>query len=372
VIILLTLAYVACVLVAFRVIKIRVHPFTVAVAAVIGVVLLGGIVTVWNLAAPMTGQITLKRNVVQITPDVREFVSKVHVDSNQLVKKGEPLFEISSERFQDAVDQAKASLAASESGVSQLEAAVAAAEAGVKQSEADEGIARVNIDTAEQIRRRSPNAVAELKVAEAEAAYLGAQAGTQVARSTQKQAESSLAVARSSVDVARAALRQAEFNLEKTTYRSPVDGRTINFQIREKTPVARWQFTTAGTIMDMSDSVIIAVYPQNLLKYVNAGDAVEMAFMRKPGMIATGKVDAVVQYTGEGQFVAGGSVPSVATVGSKGFLVVRIRLDDEELAKTLPLGAAGTVAVYSKFGKPFHVISKIALRIKGYTYYLPS
>jgi hypothetical protein len=31
-----------------------------------------------------------------------------------------------------------------------------------------------------------------------------------------------------------------------------------------------------------------------------------------------------------------------ATIGSKGFLVVRIRLSDEQLSSTLPLGAAGT------------------------------
>jgi hypothetical protein len=60
-----------------------------------------------------------------------------------------------------------------------------------------------------------------------------------------------------------------------------------------------------------------------------------------------------------------------ANIGSKGFLVVRISLDDEELAKTLPLGAAGTTAIYSGFGKPFHSISKIALRMKGWLYYLP-
>jgi len=53
------------------------------------------------------------------------------------------------------------------------------------------------------------------------------------------------------------------------------------------------------------------------------------------------------------------------------FLVVRIRLDEEEVPKKLPLGAAGTTAIYTNSGKPFHLISKIALRIKGWMYYLP-
>jgi multidrug resistance efflux pump len=145
----------------------------------------------------------------------------------------------------------------------------------------------------------------------------------------------------------------------------------MNLQIREQTPVARWQFTSVGTIMDLSSTRIVVIYPQNLLKYVKSGDKSEIAFMRKPGVIATGTVDAVVQYTGEGQFVASGTLPVAATIDSKGFLAVRIRLDDKDFAKTLPLGAAGTTAIYTDFGKPFQIISKIALRIKGWLYYLP-
>ncbi len=368
---LITLAYLACVYAAFTVLKIKVRPFSVAVATVIGVFLLGSIVTGWKLAAPMTGQMTLKRVVVQITPDVREFVSKVHVKSNDLVEKGQPLFEISQDRFQNAVDQATATLAATESTVSQLEAEVTTAEATIKKSDADKAVAKARIDTAKHLQRSAPTAIAKLKIAEADASYKAAKANSQTARASLKQSQSFLAAARDSVDVERAALNLAEFNLSQTTYRSPVDGQVMNLQVREGTPVARWQFTSVGTIMDLSNTVIAAVYPQNLLKYVKSGDSVEIAFMRKPGQIATGTVDAVVKYTGEGQFVAGGTLPVAATIGSKGFLVVRISLDDEELAKTLPLGAAGTTAIYSGFGKPFHSISKIALRMKGWLYYLP-
>lgn len=370
-ILLLTLAYLACVLVAFKVIKIKVNPVSVAVAALIGVIMLGGIVTVWKLASPMSGQMTLRRTVLRIVPNQREFVTKVHVESNQLVSKGDPLFEVSSERFQNAVDQATASLAAAEAKVSQFEASVTAAEASVRKADADAGIAKANIDTAERLRRSSPGAVAKLKIAEAEAAYDAAVANAQVARASLDEAKSSLTAAQYSVEVAQAGLNAAQYQLSQTVYRSSVDGRLINFQVREQTPVARWQFTSVGTLMDLSDSAVLAIYPQNLLKNVSPGDSVEVAFRRQPGRIATGKVDQVIPYTGEGQFAAGAKLPVVATVGAKGFLAVRIHLDDAELAKSLPLGAAGTTAIYTGFGKPFHIISKIALRIKGWLYYLP-
>lgn len=370
-IILISLVYVACVLVAFRVVKIKVNATSVAVAALVGVVLLAGIVTVWNLGSPISDQLTLRRTIVRIVPNEREFVTKVHVQGYDLVKKGQPLFEISRDRFQYAVDQASASLAAAEAKVSQLEASVTAAEASVRKAEADTGGAKAQIDTAKILRRSSPGAVAKIKIAEAEASFLAAQANTEASKASLQQAQSSLAAARFGVEAAQAALSTAQYGLSQTTYRSPVDGRVINFQIREQTPVARQQAWAVGTIMDLSDSAVIAIYPQNLLKRVAPGDSVEIAFRRHPGTIATGKVETVVNYTGEGQFAANDRVPVAATVGSKGFLAVRILLDDEELAKTLPLGAAGSVAIYTGFGGPFHIISKIVVRMKGWLYYLP-
>ena len=47
-----------------------------------------------------------------------------------------------------------------------------------------------------------------------------------------------------------------------------------------------------------------------------------------------------------------------------------INLDDEQLAKELPLGAAGTTAIYTDFAAPFHVITKITVRIKAWMYLL--
>jgi multidrug resistance efflux pump len=145
----------------------------------------------------------------------------------------------------------------------------------------------------------------------------------------------------------------------------------MNFQLREGTPVARWRFTSVGTVEDYSDTAIAAIFPQNLLRNVKAGDVVEIAFKSKPGQIASGKVEAVIKYTGEGQFMPTGVLPSAADVGSKGYLAVRIRLDDDELAKQLPLGAAGTTTIYTDFGQPLHLISKITIRIKAWLYYLP-
>ncbi len=367
----LVLCYVICVFVVFRVIKIRPTPASVAASVVVGVVMLGGVVIGWMMSAPMTGKMMLWRRVLEVIPDVREFVSQVHVESNQFIRKGEPLFEIRQDRFQDAVDQSMAQMAAAKATVTQLEAAVEAAEAAVRKSEADTGAARANLDTALAVKQELAGAIARLKVEETQQGFRAAQANEQVAKASLKQAQFSLASARHSVDVAQAAVSTATFNLARCTYESPVDGLTMNWQITEGTPAARWRFTSIGTVMDMSNTAIVAILPQNLLKNVKSGDDAEIAFKRRPGRIAAGKVEAIIKYTGEGQFLPDKSLPVAKDVGSKGFLAVRVRLDDEELARQLPLGAAGTVAIYTDVGKPFHLISKITVRMKGWLYYLP-
>lgn len=367
----MTLCYLGCVIIAFRVIRIKVSAASVAVAAVIGILMLGGIVIGWKMAAPMTSQVVVRRLVLQITPDVREFVSKVYVTPDQNVRKGDPLFEILPDRFQNAVDQATAQLASAQAAVSRLEAAQVAAQAASDQSIADAAAAKAQLETALAVRQTQAGAVARLKIEEAEQAYRAAQADNKLKEAAIDQADASLVAAQHSVQVAEAALDIAEFNLSRCTFMAPVDGQVVNWQIREQIPVARWRFASNGTLMDVSDTAIIAVFPQNLLKNVKAGQAVEIVLKRRPGEVLAGSVESVAPYTGEGQMVASSKIPNVSSIGSQGFLAVRIRLDDDELARDLPLGAAGTVAIYTDVGKPLHLISKIAIRMVDWMNYLP-
>ena len=75
----LTVLYPGCVVLAFKVIKIKVNPVSIAVAVLIGMLMLGGVVIERKQSAPMTQQMFLRRYILQFVPDMRGFVSKVHV-----------------------------------------------------------------------------------------------------------------------------------------------------------------------------------------------------------------------------------------------------------------------------------------------------
>ena len=76
---------------------------------------------------------------------------------------------------------------------------------------------------------------------------------------------------------------------------------------------------------------------------------------------------------GPGQFAPSGTIPNAASIGSDGLYAVRIKFDDAAAAKNLSLGSGGTAAIYTTHGKPVHIISKVAIRMKKWlAYVVPS
>ncbi len=372
-IIAITACYIACVLMAFKVIKIKVNPVTIAVAAVVGIMLLSLVIIGWQISSPMSGQMTVHRKVVPLLAgqNSKELITKVHVPSDQLVKKGDVLFEVDPTPNQNSVDRLTAQIEATREQISELESAVEVAAAAIEAAKAGQDYAAAVLATEEGIQKDNPAAIAELKVTVQRNKFASAQAAVDQALAQKKEAEYALATAREAIKATEAELETAKLNLEQCITRAPADGYIMNWQAVEGTMTTTVITSASGTFMDMSSTYVGAVFPQNLLKNVASGDSVEIAFKSHPGEIATGKVDQILEYTGEGQLQPSGILPEAAQIGAKGFLVVRILIDDEELTKELPLGGAGNIAIYTKRGKPFHVISKIALRMKAWMYFAP-
>jgi multidrug resistance efflux pump len=422
----LTIVYTLAVVVLFRLKLLKPRPYPIAGCVVAGVLILGPVIVAWSLCAPMSSRVVTAQYVIQLVPYVKGQVLKVHAQANQPVKKGDLLLEINPEPYQYTLNQVMAQLQAAKDNVKQAGAALAAAkanvakgQAGVTQAkaavaQADAAVANARAGAAKakaadelaiseekialNVQKQFAGAISELNVKKAtqnrqvmDAALKQAEAGVGEAVAGQGQAAAGLAVAQASVEAAEASERQAEFalqtaqsnirsveaqldtarfNVEQWRMLAPADGFVVDWQVQEGTMLVSAPLAPAGTFISTADTFIGAAFPQNHLANVQPGDDVELVLDPFPGRLFKAKVDCVIQATGEGQYSPSGQIPYAAKVGSQGMLVVKIRLSDESCTESLPLGAGGTVAIYTAHGKPVHVISKVAIRMKRWLLYV--
>jgi multidrug resistance efflux pump len=422
----LCIVYTAAVALLFKLKLLKPRPYPIAWVAVAGVLLIGGVVVAWHQYAPMSGRVVTTQYVIQLVPYVKGQVKKVYAQPNQPLKAGDLLLEIDPVPYQYTVNQVQAQLDAAKESVNQARAGLQAADdnvvkarAGVNQAraavdeakaavrgaqdglnkvKAQDDLARTQEQIALNLQKINAGAISVLKVAEAvqtrvaaDAAVTQAESGVTQAQAAERQAEAGVAAAQAAEQQAEAAARQAtftlkvaesnvpalqaqlddaKFNLAQCRMTALVDGYVVNWQVQEGTMLVPMPLAAAGTFIDTTETTIAAAFPQNYLVNVKSGDDVDVVLDPYPGRLFPGKVDTVIEATGEGQYSTSGTIPYAAKIGSDGMLAVKIRLADDNRPAHLPLGAGGTVAIYTDKGKPVHIISKVTIRMKKWLLYV--
>ncbi|MCA1411761.1 HlyD family secretion protein [Bradyrhizobium sp. NBAIM20] len=165
----------------------------------------------------------------------------------------------------------------------------------------------------------------------------------------------------SEVDQLKAQLQNAQWNLGKTVVRAPADGYVTNLALREGARVGNLSVSPAMAFIDTSATHIAVEIDQIDARYVAPSQEVEIAFKFAPGRIFTGKVESILQAVATGQTQVSGQAVMPKAIETVPF-VVRVTLDDGEMAKTLPAGSTGTAAVFTNHVKVSHVIRRVLLR----------
>ena len=165
----------------------------------------------------------------------------------------------------------------------------------------------------------------------------------------------------SEVDQLKGQLEGAQWNLDKTTVRAPADGYVTNLALRKGARVANLPLSPVMAFIDTSNTIIGAEINQNDARYVAPGQEAEVTFKFAPGQIYKGKVESVLQAIATGQTQTSGTAVMPKGIEAAPF-VVRIKLDDAEVARNLPAGSAGTAAIYTEHLKPTHVVRRVILR----------
>jgi multidrug resistance efflux pump len=163
------------------------------------------------------------------------------------------------------------------------------------------------------------------------------------------------------VDQLKGQLDGAKWNLDKTTVRAPADGYVTNLALRKGARVASLPLAPVMAFIDTSDTLMGVEIAQIDGRYVKPGQDVEVTFKFRPGRIYSGKTEAILQAVSTGQVQPSGLAVTPKELQAAPF-VVRVKLDDEAFASSLPAGSVGTAAIYTDHVKPTHFIRKVLLR----------
>ena len=314
-----------------------------AALAVLGVVLVGFLL-LWFVTRNQetTDDAFIESNVVQISPHVGGYVTRVLVNDNQWVKAGEVLAEIDARDYELRVKQAQALLEAaqarhgaaqqdlsvvtttSKAQIEQAASALQAAQASSAQAsaqasaaEAQAQLTHADLQRYEALYRKdeiSKQRLEQASTAEraAQAQWEAARRGAAAAEAQVLQARAKLAETRSgprqvdlkreqaasghaSVEEARAALDQAMLDLSYTRLVAPVDGR-----VTRKSFYLGQLIQPGPAIMALvyGSPWVVANFKETQLRRMHPGQAVDVTVDAYPGKVFKAHVDSLQAGTG--------------------------------------------------------------------------
>jgi len=255
-----------------------------------------------NMTSPWTRDGRIKVDIIHIAPDVSGVVTQVAVRDNQFVHKGDVLFTIDRERYQHAMAEADAALAAQ-----QAEKAMRGREAARRQG----------LDAA-------------------------------VVTSENREAATSLASVANARYLAAAAARDtARLNLERTEVRAPVDGYVTNLHVHAG------DFASIGTaqmaLIDSHSFYVSGYFEETKLPYLAVGDAVEIRMM-SGDTVLHGHIDSISRGITDRDAATGKELladvnPTFNWVRLAQRIPVRVQFDRPEDAQNLIAGMTCTVTI---------------------------
>ena len=277
--------------------------FLVTLAALIIAGIIGW--QLWNyyMLAPWTRDGRVRADIVALAPDVSGPVVKVFVHDNDVVKIGDPLFQIDPSRFTLALAQAKAQQARAQAAMDDAE------------------------HTAERYQSLSSSA---------------ASAQTRESASAQaREAQAEYALAQANLGV-------AQLNLDRTTVRATVNGTITNFSMQPGDYVSTG--TPVIAIVDTDSLYADGYFEETKLRNIAVGDKAKVTLMQG-GPALEGHVSGLAAGIADNERIATNATlladvnPTFTWVRLAARVPVRIQLDHVPPGLHLVAGMTATVAI---------------------------
>jgi len=366
-----------------------------------------------NIGAPTTTDVRVVKYVVPIVSGVRGRVIEVPVENNRPVKKGDLLFRIDPEPYEIAIRSLEAELQSNEAKIvseqaklNEMQARLPDAESGERQLneqllqatgqiatlQASLELAQKRVEQNTELTAAGAGPRFDLEQAQTNVRELTAQIAT--ARAAEQQvreklsgrvngdlstiaevkaqiatAQAAVKVAQAQAETTRGKIDNARYDLEQTTVISPGNGTMVNVNLRPGYFVGGVAFSEVMTFVD-TEYQIFALFGQNELHQVEAGNEAEIVLDTMPGRIVKAHVDSVIWAQGQGQLDATGNLPSTVVAAPPGRFPVKLVVAESDNALFLAAGARGTAAIYTERLTLIHLVRKVILRVSSYIGYI--
>lgn len=342
--------------------------------AIVGVVIL--ISLIWYLSAdrftPYTTQARVETFVIGVAPKVAGQVTHVWVKNNQVVEKGEALFEIDDSSYQIALNKAQSDLESAKRQVGAGSAAVDTARANLAAAEANELKAKQDYSRLKRLYDDDPGTISvrRLEVAKAnldQARALVVARKADIERATEQKGgadDDDNSILKSAL----VALNKAKLDLEHSVVKA--SSRGIITDLRADIG----QFSGTGnpvmTLIAIHDVWINAEFTENNLGNIRAGSEAEILFDSMPGNVFKGAVRSIGLGVSAGRSTPAGKLPSISNDRdwlrqSQRFpVLIEFSVDqDEVLRDHLRVGGQASVIVYSEGHGFLKLLGKLYIRL---------
>jgi multidrug efflux system membrane fusion protein len=199
---------------------------------------------------------------VDVKARVTGYLTKIHFKDGDLVKEGDPLFQIDDRPYKFARDLAEATLVVATKELDAAKAALEVANASLVKTQAD-------YDIGKGVKKDNPGAISDQEIVR----RLGAR---DEAKGTVDKAKAAIAKGEGSIRQAEAELETARLNFNWCTVRAPYDGRTTRHLI------------SVGDLVNQNTTVLVNIVSlKPLWAYINVD---QTAVLRVQSLIKAGKL----------------------------------------------------------------------------------
>ncbi len=360
-------------------IKLKVFPWNIKtqVGSVAGGLALGAtIIFTINVVTPSTADVRVINFAAEIVPRVNGTVTKVAIEGNTPIKKGEVLIEIDSTPYRIKVKELEARLVEATSSAKTLWQDLDTAKSTTDSTQAHLELMKRRLAESQELVKSGAGNQYDVEsftteVKKAQAALASAKTAE---LKVQTKLESVVGPDIASVAQIKAQLEAARYDLESTVIRAPSDGYAVNVAVRPGNYLVAMPFRPAMTFVEHEQRVI-AFFDQNELRFVKPGDKAEIAMKTSPGEIIHAKVDSIVWAGSQGQMMQAGQLPNspqehLPSPLAQKYAVKLVLQEGDEPLPYIPMSARGNGAIYTDKLAPLHILRMVMLRAASKLDYL--